>query len=171
MTYKLWGTLLAVCIALGAPGLASADISSLDAYAGEAAVLGKPHRHHHARPGGHSIAGRRRASAGGGHTAGGTSPGGRSHSGTQSPSERGRGAAGGSGAGSLKTGGGSRGSQASSGETGGAASGEPSGSQGLGARNADSSTSSLTSTDVIVLCALAVTLLGSGAIARRLTRE
>jgi hypothetical protein len=183
MTVRLSGAIVAAAIlALAAPAVAGADVSSLDAYAGQAAVLGKPHHKHHHHDG--PTAGQRGSRTGVGHGAlalAGKPPGSAtsSHAGgsagstaidSGSPSGRASGSAG-----AAASGNGAGGASAEAGASARGSTSAPSGESGLarGVRNAipASSSSSLTGLDVAVLCAVALMLLGTGLLIRRSSRQ
>jgi hypothetical protein len=177
MAVRLSGAIVATAVlALAGPAVAGADVSSLDAYAGQAAVLGKPHHKHH-RHGG-LLAGHRSARAAGSgsavalagkpsrsapassHASGSTAVGG-------PVAGRPSGSAGATTSGGAAAGGGASASRSSS---------APSGESGLerGVRNAvpaSASSSSLTSVDVAVLCAAALMMVATGLLIRRLSRQ
>jgi cobalamin biosynthesis Mg chelatase CobN len=138
-------------------GSASADVSSLDAYAGEAAVLGKPHHRHRGPRASTGSSDRLSASS---RSNGSTSTGGVA-----------------SGANGSATGIGKVGSltgttTSSSSATGGKhTEGATPGPTAFGPRASSSTTSSsLIGTDVIVLIALVALLIATGVLIRRLSR-
>lgn len=184
MTVRLSGVIVATAVlALAVPAVSTANVSSLDAYAGAAAVLGKPHHKHHRHSGasamqrgGHgaaAIASKPRGSAVGSSRAAGLASGGGA---AQSGASGSTGTTG--GAGTPARGGASAGGSASA-SGGASANGSSSASGGesglaRGVRNAipaSSSSSSLTGLDIAVLCAAALMLLGTGLLMRRLGRQ
>lgn len=178
MTVRLSGAIMATAaLALAAPALASADVSSLDAYAGQAAVLGKHHHKHHHHGGGFATTSRSGDRVAGGH--GAVALAGR-RSGSAAMSS---GASSGPATSSVTTGGtpasGTRGAAGAAAGSGHSAAGSSSGTGGesalaRGVRNAvpaASSSSSLTGLDVAILCAVALTLLATGLLIRRLSRQ
>jgi hypothetical protein len=130
---------------------ASAEVSSVDAYGGQAAVLGKPaHRHSRGvtRRGGRT--GRERASGTGSGGSAGPPAGVGSHAGSAAP-PRGK-----------RTG---TGASVVAGITGGRQ------SSPLAAATASSGSLSLSGLDVLSLIAIMVCLLGAGVLIRRLARS
>jgi hypothetical protein len=160
--FELAGTVslaLIVAAALAAPAVA--ESSSIDAYGGQAAVLGKPvHRHHHA-PGtqpsrGPSTTEEEGASGGAAGVAGaGARAGGGGSGGGAAPGAHG---ASGHGAGGV----------AASPRTAAHAGGGPSEPVALSTRSTDGSLS-LSGLDVLLLCLLLACLLGAGVLIRRLS--
>lgn len=184
MTVRSSGAILATaCLALSMPAVASADVSSLDAYAGQAAVLGKPHHRHHHRRSGTTVRG------------GGSRHGAALGARPSRPASGSHLAATGHGSGAAATPGGARSggsalsaNGASASGSGASARGSNSGASAQGAgpgrggesgiarsvRNAvpaASSSSALTTPDVVVLFAAAFAVLGTALAIRRLSRQ
>lgn len=179
--------LATACLALMAPAVASADVSSLDAYAGQAAVLGKPHHRHHRH--GHSTAAARGRKGRPGVTLGGR-PSGPTSGSHRSTTGRGSGAAVAntsgtpngtrSGGPAPSTDGVSAGGGGSNTGSSAARSGPGASSQGgesavaRGVRNAvpaASASSALTTADIVVLFVVALTVLGTAFAIRALSRQ
>lgn len=177
--------LLGGCLALALPAApAAAELSSVDAYGGQAQVLGKP-VHRHVKSGSSGTQGSRAGSgrsagASGSQTAGGgsseTSVGSGSHSGGGSISTTHvtTGSANGASShtGSGGTGGNGAGSSTSTGPTSGAAGAGQSPPVALADSAAVSDGSlSLSSLDVLLLVALCAGLVGVGVLIRRWSRQ
>jgi hypothetical protein len=149
-------TCVALCLAMAGP--AAADVSSLDAYAGEAAVLGKPH-HRHRHHGAHAGASARQREASSSSSSGSRSGGARIQaSGSGSPHNGQPGSSANAGAGPSPR------------SIGGSSGKAPPPVRPHTVANS-STASSLTGTDVIALVGLVVLLLAIGVFIRRLSRS